>query len=75
MSRKFKCDRDCEIEKSSVWCLARMLSKLIKESVDVMECVARYDYKQMRIEMSDVMVVIEGLKQYHPSMCGEDRKR
>jgi len=52
-----------------------MLSKLIKESVDVMECVARYDYKQMRIEMSDVMVVIEGLKQYHPSMCGVDRKR
>jgi len=48
-----------------------MLSKLIKESVDVMECVARYDYKQMRIEMSDVMVVIEGLKQYHPNICGE----
>ena len=75
MSRKFKCDRDCELEKGSVGCLARMLSKLIKESAEVMECVARYDWKQMRIEMSDVMVTIEGLKQTHPNLCGVDRQR
>ncbi len=73
MGRKFKCDRDCELEKGSVGCLSRMLSKLIKESAEVMESVARYDWKHMKIEMSDVMVTIEGLKQIHPDLCGVER--
>ena len=73
MSRKFRCDRDCEHKPGSVQCLTRMLGKLIKESTDVMEAVARYDWKQMKIEMSDVMLMVEGLKQHHPNLCGVER--
>ena len=53
--------------------MAHMLGKLIKESAEVMEAIAVYDWKQMRIEMSDVMVAVEGLKQMHPNLCGVER--
>lgn len=75
MSRKYKCRKECGYESGSVQCLVHMLRKLIEESAEVMEAVALYDWRQMRIEMSDVMVVIEGLKQYHPNLCGVDKER
>jgi len=70
MSRKYKCRKECGYEPKSVQCLVHMLRKLIEESAEVMEAVAVYDWQQMKIEMSDVMVIIEGLKQMHPTLCG-----